>query len=445
MRNLATGSLFVALALPAVASSHPTRWQPPHVVTIDDEKAAVSNFPWFPTFTLPADGDEGTPQALLLRDGDYIYLLDDSAAPPVRYLDSDGPIVKATFNQWSFHLGETVVALSLAEEDGRKWFAAASDGELADLRTVAMPEHIDPASFAAIQQLAAVNPNVDLAVDSVASLRRVLTVFEPRALFVGLNEKVPIPPGLLAYQPQLETLVMIAPNPGSLNDLPTLPRLRRLMLGDWKTELSGPLPDGLSELESLTVSGSDMKDLSALQAAPPGLQELFLDDLSQLADLSGLETMTGLEALRLGESPVALPTLAALRNLRWASLPRTIDQEQFAAFVSAHPALTFLQLSATENAIDLLPLRILKDLEGLVLGGAYENLEVIEELSSLRYLGISKASWEPGRIAAILKALPDSVVVRVSPLCLGSGWILLLVPILGFAWLRQHKRQAGAR
>jgi len=34
--------------------------------------------------------------------------------------------------------------------------------------------------------------------------------------------------------------------------------------------------------------------------------------------------------------------------------------------------------------------------------------------------------------------MDDAVVVRVSPMCLGSGWILLLVPVLGFAWLRRR-------
>lgn len=186
-----------------------------------------------------------------------------------------------------------------------------------------------------------------------------------------------------------------------------------------------------------------MEDLSALRSAPAGLQELTLHDLDELKDLSGLNKMTGLRALFMWDGDeglsVELPDLASLRQLRWVGLPPTISQEQFADFVSAHPELTILELPKTESAINLAPLRKLKDLQGLVLGGAYENLEMVQELTSLRFVGISKTIWHesPAQVAAIRKALPDAVVVRVGSLCLGSGWILLLVPILGFAWRRR--------
>jgi hypothetical protein len=48
--------------------------------------------------------------------------------------------------------------------------------------------------------------------------------------------------------------------------------------------------------------------------------------------------------------------------------------------------------------------------------------------------------------AKLQRALPGTAVVRMKPICLGSGWILLLAPAIGAAWLierwRSHKELA---
>jgi hypothetical protein len=46
----------------------------------------------------------------------------------------------------------------------------------------------------------------------------------------------------------------------------------------------------------------------------------------------------------------------------------------------------------------------------------------------------------PDQVAAVQKALPDALVVQVEPFCLGSGWILLLVPVPFVArWIRRRR------
>jgi len=444
IKNGTRWSLVAAFAFIAVAGAFVyleffrDSWQPPQVVTIEGSKPVWSLFTSYPMWG--SDAEEGASQALLLRDGDYMLFSDFDV--PVRYLASDGPALKMTFNDWSASLGETIIALSLDSEDGRKWFNSASDAQLAELRIVAVPEDVDAGTLAALKRLAATNPNVDLSVESGAALRHVLPLFEPRAVFAGEEEGATLE--LLANQPQLEMLLISASKPGSLDFLPTLPRLRRLFLGEWDIAQAGPLPAGLTGLKSLVVFESEAKDLSALSAAPAGLEELSLmiegpNDMN----LAGLDKFASLRTLILwvdnDSAPLDLSSLAALEDLRWAGLPPETSQEQFAAIVSAHPKLTILEMMMSENVKDLAPLRGLKALQGLVLGGAYENLEVLQELTSLRFVGISKKTWEesPAQVAAVRKALPDAVVVRVSPFCLGSGWILLLVPVLGFAWLRR--------
>lgn len=404
-------------------------WKPPQVVKIQSGEKVSSFFPSWGSWL--SDAEEGAPQGLLLRDRDYV--VPEHGDVPAPYRARDGQALKMTFNDWSARIGETTVSIQLNKE-GLAWVGQASERQLADVRQLSVPNEIDAAALSALKRIAAANRNVDLSCDSEASLLQALPLFRPRAIFLDEHAGAAAW-SALANQPQVETLTMAATEPGSLDVLPKLPNLRRLFLIGWDVEKAGPLPAGLSSLEALTIMADDgIRDLAALRAAPTGLEELSLLGLKGVPNLAVLDRLTNLQTLiiRADESLTDLSSLASLQQLRWVGLPSTMTQEQFAAFVSAHPELSILDMMGNESVKDLSPLSSLKNLNGLILGGPYENLKVVQGLTSLRFVGISKEIWgeSPEQVEAIRKALPDALVVRVSPFCLGSGWILLLIPAM---------------
>jgi hypothetical protein len=193
-------------------------------------------------------------------------------------------------------------------------------------------------------------------------------------------------------------------------------------------------------------------DLSPLSAAAARLEELaVLGSNNSVTGLTGIQNMTHLRTLVLwGGEPEDLSKLAELKNLRWVGLPPKTKQDQFAAFVNAHPELAILHITMGNDAVkDLSPLTSLKGLNGLFLflEAPYEGLSVVQKLTSLRFVGISKDVWEksPDQVAAIRKALPDALVVPVSLMCLGSGWILLLVPVACVVWWIRRRRSLEFR
>lgn len=415
-------------------------WRPPFVVKIQSETDLAALGPTWGGRV--SDAEKGESQGLLLRDGDYFF----AENVPLRYVKSDGQALTMTFSDWGVQLGATIVAVMLDKEGGTAWLNNATERQLADVRTVGLPSEIDAGTLSALKRLAAVNPNVDLGGESGAAFLQVLPLFQPRAVFLAENAS-PEAVRALANQPKLDTLLIEASEPGSLDVLPTLPKLRHLIIGKWDVPKAGPLPAGLSGLKSLLVIEADtMKDLKVLDAAPDGLQELSLIAVDNLTDLTGLDRMTALRTLVLWNDEITdLSSLAGLKNLRWVGLPPKTSQEQFASFVSAHPDLTILDMTGNDAVSNLAALSAFKGLQGLILDdGPYENLDAVQGLSSLRFLGISKKTASPEQVAAIRKALPDALVVRLKPVCLGSGWILLLVPVMVGVWLlRRQPRRAG--
>lgn len=418
-------------------------WEPPTVVRIQATEEMMSLFPSWGAWFSAAEDEQS--QALLLRDGDYFV---GESEQMVRYAAGDGQALEVSFTNWSARMGATIVSLSLGEEAGRIWMGAAADRQLADLRMVSIPAEIDATTLAALKRIAAVNPHVDLYFHSDAAFSQTLSLFQPRAVFLDEGASATSLQAL-AHQPELETLMIPAAGAGSFDVLPTLPKLRRLMIGKWDVALAGPLPPGLQALKSLIVfdSRDEMKDLSALRNVSAGLDELSLPGLTHLTDIAEISHMTGLRTLILfGDEGIGdLSSLASHTRLRWFGLPPKTGQEQFAAFVGAHPDLRVLDLMGNNAVTNLAPLGSLKSLQAVVLDGPYENLDVVQGLTSLRFVGISKVAMEaaPGQVAAIRKSLPDAVVVCVAPLCLGSGWILLLASFVTLTWaFRRSRRRA---
>jgi hypothetical protein len=66
-------------------------------------------------------------------------------------------------------------------------------------------------------------------------------------------------------------------------------------------------------------------------------------------------------------------------------------------------------------------------------------------MKSLRFLALSKEAFEePKDIERLKKALPECRIVKAEPFCLGSGWILLLLPTVALTWFLSD-RLSGKR
>ena len=98
-------------------------WVSPQVVRIATDDELTTLFPAYPMWF--SKSEKGDPQALLLKDGDYV--LGDNYF--YRYAARDGAEVALTHEDGITRIGATVISLSPDKEDAAKWLAAATDAQ----------------------------------------------------------------------------------------------------------------------------------------------------------------------------------------------------------------------------------------------------------------------------------------------------------------------------
>jgi len=133
------------------------------------------------------------------------------------------------------------------------------------------------------------------------------------------------------------------------------------------------------------------------------------------------------------------PPLAQLRR-------KNLSQKQFAQTIARVPKLRALVLFVAEEVKDLAPLQRLAELEDLVLVGSEPDAAPLRDMKKLRFLLLQRDYFEktPETVQRLKAALPECLIVPGKPLCLGSGWILLLLPGVAAAWFVARGARARA-
>ena len=258
---------------------------------------------------------------------------------------------------------------------------------------------------------------------------------------------------LVGHLDRVEFLFLVLPDTQDLGFLGALPALRRLMLVGLDSGAAlGSLPTIRLQLEQLMVGGDakQVVDLSFLRGLDR-LEDFQFLGCKSLKDASIVARLPRLAALSLYcDGAEAALQSAASRNLRRLGVVTDAD---LAEIVAQHPQLEAIEIRSEKPPGDLAPLKSLSRLQALTLFDeplTSPRVATLSQLNGLRILllGISvgKSDAPSKSVAALQQALPRCVVSQVG-VCLGSGWMLWLVPVvIVSAWLgaRRRRRRATA-
>ena len=322
------------------------------------------------------------------------------------------------------------------------WFKQMKSTDISELGFVHFDSIAAESYIPYLIDLAEIKPDIGLGYEGdLKDLNRILEIFKPKFI-VGIN----IPQKDFGFLSGLNNLEFLS---ASLNDsiytipLPAMPTLKHLILADIRKDAI-KCDDFLinnKQLEKLTILGSDNFDL------------LFIEPLNSLKELTinGTDTIENFDLLKnhkkielLSVTGVKLNnnmTLKELPDIRWMSFYEDATQDGFNLLIESHPDLEVVEIINNDTINNLQPLLNLKKLYGLTVTDTITDLNTVKSLKNLKYLSIPDNVFNDSIIKAeLIKSLPDTRIVANQGVCLGSGWLLLIIPlILMFRVFTQQK------
>ena len=340
--------------------------------------------------------------------------------------------------------GKTIAVRLRGDSPAWAWLARATAADLQPLRFVALQEEPKAEQRPLLMKLAGANARVDLALGDGVSLTEILPLFRPRRLLLPGTSPDEKARKAISGLTDLDTLWVSAKETRDLAYLGRLPALRHLLVQEWQPAGPDLLPWELRRLRSLTLIGTTVKDLAALEHLTD-LRTLRLMGCKELADLSGLSVLTRLDTLcLLGEHEVQnFEPLGKASALRHLSITLEADAAALGTLCGAVPQVEALELVGGDKLKTLEPLAALRHLKYLVVLGSEADVQPLGHMRHLRALVLPGEMFEkaPDKVAALEKALPETALAA-GELCLGSGWLLLLLPALAAGYLLHRRRVA---
>jgi hypothetical protein len=365
-----------------------------------------------------------------LKGADY-----DIELPFYQYRENDGNELEFTLDSVSVTLNGRIISVAF---DGRPasdlFLQSLSDDEIRHIRFLYIEFDSIPGNLTQIDRVARINPGVGI-IASGLGITLALERFEPGFLCAGMGMESDVAGAVdrICREESLESLITEWIGMADLSRILALPHLKILItcLTDYDPNVK--LPEN-SKLEILCMNSMEycefeLKNVDFL-ASLKNLKQVTLITSPDSIDLSSLSKLGELESVYLlGDQDGDLSVLNDLLSLKRISFPANASQREFNEFISLHTGLNSIALLGCDSITDLGRLHELEDLEVLIIthkdtafsAGAFRGLE------SLPYLSINTAG-DSTLIGEIQAVLPRTTINENLGVCLGSGYLLLIIP-----------------
>jgi hypothetical protein len=254
------------------------------------------------------------------------------------------------------------------------------------------------------------------------------------------NPRIIIGPALLRNDyDQLSKLtnleiLMITLNDSVITDpLPYMPELEQLFLSelDDNISLTSNFLVNNKQIKRLIIQKSGSLDFSILKPLD-NLKELVVNVSDSITNFDLINEHKKLEVLSVtGDNLVYSPDLIKMPLLRWMTFSPNVTQEEFNLFVDTHADLEVIELIENDKISSLRSLSKLSKLYALTITDTITDIASIKNLRTLKYLSLPDNFLDdPMNKTEIQKSLPGTHIAANEGFCLGSGWLLLIIPLV---------------
>lgn len=371
--------------------------------------------------------------------GDMLYMLRDDLQLYYRYSPEDGTRFTVSFDTLqavSAYMNGRLSYMELTSPESIEAFTKLSDAEMTQLSALYMADVLTEDLTPILEQHENSNQGKGLILENShgsGKLQDLLSIIRPSFLVIDDSWTLPDPEEHISLS-SLELLWVEGNIPALARLASCCSNLESLIIADWDPEPGELLPlSALNKLKTLTIAESSLTTLGSLDF-PEDLHSLYLIYCDTLSNVDKLLDMENLLALSLVQcnSLEDLHALQELENLQRLSFPPNISQREFREFTDRLSLLETVELIECSDIEDLSPLQALPELKILLLQLKEDQLGGLDFLQQLELLVLTDDIFidNPAWIKELRESLPDTKVVPGSGICLGSGWLLLLLPLI---------------
>jgi len=377
----------------------------------------------------PLDSIHGT--AMMVEKGDLLGVGKDGI--PVYYTNTAETELTVSPRGPFCYVNGKIYSIQITKDfDLLPWFKQMKSSDISGLKSLLISRNIPENYYPYLKEIAKTKPEIGLWFDKEPENKELLNIFKP-VFLAGMN----ISQKDYDQYPNLkEVELLLLPENDSLisSPLPYLPKLKQIIILDVNTwSKHKNLFEQNKQLERLSISG-EPEDFSFLLPLKT-LKELSIVSLKnekEKKSMAFLKEFRHLEVLSLvGGKYSDFSVLNELSHLRWLSLMTNTSQQDFESIVQHHKDLEMLEF-LTDSTKSLKPLLQFEKLRGLVILNANKIDPTLLSMKKLKYLSVSKEAMKKDstRVAELREALPNCTVVPNDGFCMGSGWLLLLIPLV---------------
>ncbi len=401
-------------------------------------------------FGSSTESEEQPELVLPAVEGDLLYMLLDDFQLYYRYRSEKGTRLSVTFDTLdavSVYVNGSLEYIELSEPSSLDIFKQLNDAEIKQLSTICIQGPISDELLLIMKQHETTLTEKGLVLEGASgpkNFNELISICRPNLLVMedtrGLPEAGESSPlsgvELLWINGQISHFVKVAPCCGNLESL---------IITDWDPEPGELLPlSGLKKLQSLTIAESDITSLSMIEF-PLSLRSLHLVSCDTLSDITRLGDLPDLKrlSLTLCNQVEDMEQIQQINSLQWLAFPPEISHTEFRKLTEGFAQLEVVELVGCSEIVNLAPLMALPDLHTLILDLEQEQLSKLDSLKQLKTIILTNEVFDDNTIwiNELRATLPDTDIVPGSGLCLGSGWLLLLLPfILIFRYYFRHKK-----
>ena len=412
-----------------------------HILHIEGVTWASNVSASYVSFGSATESGESGKVSLPVSDGDLLYVFnEDDLVLYYRYKLEDGALLSVSFDTMKTNTAHVNGSLAFFQITNKpsSWepFKALSSSEVQQLSTLYLPDSITKELLDVLRVHETSLHGTGLVLENESdgeALQELLSICRPE--WLGLVDG-----GKLSevehekFLTDLELLWISTDIHAASNLIQCCTNLESLIITDWEPSHGELVPlSGLTNLHSLTLADCYMTDLSNFEF-PATLERLHLVGCDTITDINGLKQFSSLYSLSLiGSDDIeSLNVVNTLESLKWISFPENTTQEEFQAILTSLENLEVLELNNCMDVSDISQLQHQKHLKVLIFNTEEYDIEPLANLGQLKLMILNNALFEdsPELISRLRSELPHTEIVPGSGLCLGSGWLLLLLPLV---------------